>query len=167
MGSGPFLQKLLNYWTVNLVRPAETHLKQSKGSPRSFFSFFNVTYKTGRDKKTAPLATKQMNMEIFYTVPDRFGKFAIDSESKHSVVELEVIAILWAVEYFQKCVYEVRLEIFLDEKPQKQCCRERSEKLIIFRPYFIWKRKTFKSDVFFFYNICQEFIYIKAKGFHP
>ena len=37
---------------------------------------------------------------------------------------------------------------------------------IIFRPYFISKRKIFKSNSFF-YKICQEFIYIKAKGFHP
>ena len=40
------------------------------------------------------------------------------------------------------------------------------DQLIIFRPYFIWERKIFKSNGFF-YKICQEFIYIKAKGFHP
>ena len=34
-------------------------------------------------------------------------------------------------------------------------------KFIIFRPYFIWERKIFKSNgFFFFYKICQDFIYI-------
>ena len=33
--------------------------------------------------------------------------------------------------------------------------------IIIFRPYFIWERKIFKSNgFFFFYKICQDFIYI-------
>ena len=32
--------------------------------------------------------------------------------------------------------------------------------VIIFRPYFIWERKIFKSNGFFFYKICQDFIYI-------
>ena len=35
--------------------------------------------------------------------------------------------------------------------------------IFIFRPYFIWERKIFKSNgffFFFFYKICQDFIYI-------
>ena len=36
-----------------------------------------------------------------------------------------------------------------------------AEKVVIFRPYFIWERKIFKSNgFFFFYKICQDFIYI-------
>ena len=34
-------------------------------------------------------------------------------------------------------------------------CSFRQVQLVIFRPYFIWERKIFKSNGFFFYKICQ------------
>ena len=44
------------------------------------------------------------------------GKFLTELEAKYSINELELLAIVWSVEYFRNYVYGVKFEIKSDLK---------------------------------------------------